>query len=172
MASNTLISFENLQRVLEEFGMLVVEHYKQHLMVNGHLATEKLLTSVKLLPVKDLEVSISLEEYWKRVEYDNKPHWAPPEAILNWVKAKHILPSKDYDGKLPTQEQLAFLINRSIAGESPNQAQLKNPHGGTTGTHDLEKSIEEVNAMFEVKIAEALAMDVENMAYAVLEALR
>ena len=172
MAGNTLISFENLQMVLEEYGMLVVEHYKQHLMVNGHLATEKLITSITLLPVKDLEVSISLEEYWKRVEYDNRAHWAPPEAILSWVKAKHIVPSKTYDGKLPTEKQLAFLINRSIAGESPNQEELKNPQGGTKGTHDLQKSIDEVNAMFEVRIAEALAKDVENMAYAVLEALR
>ena len=172
METNALINFNNLQKVLEEYGELVVEHYKQHLMINGHIATEKLITSVKVMPVNGYEVSISLEEYWKRVEYNNRPHWAPPQAILNWVKAKRIVPSKTYDGKLPTEKQLAFLINRAMAGESPNQSELKNPKGGTTGTHDLEKSIEEVNAIFEVRIVEALSRDIESIASGVLDALR
>ena len=160
MAGNTLISFENLQMVLEEYGMLVVEHYKQHLMVNGHLATEKLITSITLLPVKDLEVSISLEEYWKRVEYDNRAHWAPPEAILSWVKAKHIVPSKTYDGKLPTEKQLAYLISRKISEK------------GTTGTHDLRDAMQAVNIQFEQRIGDAVAKDIEGALTSVLTELQ
>lgn len=178
MASNTLISFENLQRVLEEYGTMVVEHYKQHLTENGHIATSKLINSIKLVPVNGLEVSLSLEEYWKRVEYDNRAHWAPPEAIYEWVKARHILPN-NYNGDLPNgkaldrlYKQSAFVINRAMAGEAKHPERTKNPQGGTKGTHDLQKSIDEVNAMFEVKIIEALAQDIENMAYAILSALK
>ena len=176
MASNTLISFDNLRQVLEEYAMVVVERYKDNLMKSGHIASGGLLNSVKyIIDQKDqsIEVSLNLKDYWYTVEYDMPAHWPPIDAILEWVKVKKLVGrAKTYDGKLPTEKQLAFLIARSIAGKSDNQEKLKNPEGGTNGTHDLQKSIDEVNAMFEVKIGEALAKDVENMAYAVLDVLR
>lgn len=106
------------------------------------------------------EVSLWLQDYWKYVEEDTRPHWPPTDEILKWIAIKPIIPRPDKKtGRIPTPKQLAFLIRRAIAGESPNQEDLKNPNGGTTGTHDLQKTLDAVIPMWEDRLKAALQRD-------------
>lgn len=162
METNTLISLDNLAAVLQAYAEEVRELYKKNLVESDRLATEKLLNSIETEVVRDGSaylVTMTLEDYWKYVEYDTKPHWPPPAALLKWITVKPVLPHPDKNGRLPKPEQLAFLIGRAMAGLSPNQEKCKNPHGGTTGTHDLQDAVTNCNRKYEQLIAEALAKD-------------
>lgn len=60
---------------------------------------------------------MEMAEYWKYVENGRKSGKFPPiSAIREWVKVKPVMP-RPYNGKLPTENQLAFLIARSIANK-------------------------------------------------------
>lgn len=96
-------------------------------------------------------VSIDLNDYWKYVENDTRPHWPPRAAILNWVKIKPCIPRPDNKGRIPTQEQLAYLIRRRIAGLSP-----KGLPGGTKGNHAFAKTQDALLGFYIPKIEEAL----------------
>ena len=100
-----------------------------------------------------------MADYWKFVEEDTKPHWPPLDAILSWIRVKPIIPRPDANGKIPTPATLAFLIGRAMAGKSPNQANCKNPQGGTTGTHDLRDTERAVIPMYVERLQEALHRD-------------
>lgn len=61
-------------------------------------------------------IVFNLPEYWKYVEDGRKSGKYPPlEAIKQWINIKPILPRPLANGKLPTTNQLAFLIGRKIA---------------------------------------------------------
>ena len=86
----------------------------------------KLLNSIEYQVTQgenEYVVSLSLEEYWKYLEYgvsgkDNtsspfkNPGWGAYPHILNWINVKPVLPRPDKNGKLPSQKSLA--ITRSI----------------------------------------------------------
>ena len=97
--------------------------------------------------VSSYEVVLSLEEYWKYVEYGTRPHWPPVSAILRWVQVKPVIPRPGADGRIPTQKQLAYLIARKIS------------RVGTEGSDDLRRTLEEVNAEYFPQLEEALAQD-------------
>lgn len=161
--TGTLIDFSNLMQVLEEYQHIVVERYKMNITEDGHVASGKLINNVTYILGHDdraVEVSLNLQDYWKYVEKGTRPHWPPLDEILNWIQVKKILPTKTYDGKLPTEKQLAYLISRKISEK------------GTEGTNDLKKTLEEVNREFEFKIGEAIAKDVEGIATAILTELQ
>ena len=71
------------------------------------------------------------------------------DKILEWIMVKPVLPRPNDDGDLPTPRQLAYLIAREIS------------ENGTEGTHDLQDAIQEVNAKYRQRIAEALGHDME-----------
>lgn len=151
--------------VLRDLANDVAEGYKESLQRNGHRATGALIDEVST----EIEVSgsryivwINLADYWQYVENDTKPHWPPRDAIISWIKAKPIIPRPFDNGKIPTTEQLAFLIGRAMAGKSPNQANLKNPRGGTTGTHDLRKTEDAIIPYYTERIQAALHRDYMN----------
>jgi len=153
MEAGTLISFDNLLRVLNEYRQMVVSLYRDKLIDDDHVASHALIDNINYIIKKgdkEVEVDLRLRDYWKYVENDTKPHFPPINAILEWVKVKPVLPSKTYDGKLPTQKQLAFLIARKIDEK------------GTNGSHDLQQTVQEVNAMFEQRIGEAITQDLND----------
>ncbi len=157
------MDWKNTERILNEYAMIVSERYKESLMKNGHIATGELLNSVKYqitIGNKEVSVSLVLDEVWKWVENDCKPHFPPIDAILKWVKVKHILPSNTYNGKLPTEKQLAYLIARKISRE------------GTKGTHDLQEAMDQVDRQFEDRIGEAIGKDLNNTLVSILERLQ
>ena len=146
-------------RVLEEYQQMVEQVYKQKLTEDDHFATGDLINKMRYhikQSTREVEVDLELKDYWKYVENGTKPHWPPIDAILKWVKVKHILPSNTYNGKLPTEKQLAYLISRKISEK------------GTEGTHDLRETLQQVNNMFEQRIGEAIAEDIDGALTAIL----
>ena len=164
--ADQLMDFPRTAEVLQNLANDVRAGYIDQLKKNGHYTTRgsdrRLIDSVETVVSVNghsFTVSLKLNDYWIFVEEDTKPHWPPPDAIRRWVEIKPLL-RPDANGKIPRPETLAFLIGRAIAGKSPNQANLKNPYGGTTGTHDLQKTKDAVIPVYIPKIEEALAADI------------
>lgn len=151
--------FPALRSVLEEYGVALRNAYQDNLIASDRIATGDLLNSVEVRVVGpdggDWRVIFNLAEWWKWVEDDTRPHWMPKGTLLGWIAAKPVLPRPDDKGRLPTPEQLDYLIRRRIAGESP-----KGLPGGTKGTHDLERAEESLVGEWMPRIAAALQRDI------------
>lgn len=145
--------WEKTYEVLKEYAIEVRNALQDSYIRDDRIATGDLLNSVEYLIEKDdrqIEVSLRLEEWWKFVEEDTQPHFPPPEAMLKYVKAKPVLPRPDRNRRLPTPEQLAYLIGRKIS------------EVGTTGTHNLRDTVRMINERYEEKIAQAVNEDIDN----------
>ena len=91
-----------------------------------------------------------MKDYWYYVENGRKAgKWPPIQNILDWIKIKPVLPRPNAEGKLPTPQQLAFLIARKIGEE------------GTQGTQDLRKATDTIWDTFEDRLYEAIDADVD-----------
>ena len=159
METSQLINFSNLEAVLEEYATSVCALYRDKLSLHDHYASGNLINNMTYIidrGVNSIEVSLKLEDYWKYVENGTRPHWPPVSKILEWVRVKHILPSKTYNGKLPTEKQLAFLISRKIS------------EVGTKGTQDLSMTLHDLNTAYEQKIGEAINEDLNEAMTAIL----
>ena len=69
---------------------------------------------------------------------------------MKWIEVKPVIPRPGANGRIPTPKQLAFLIGRKISQE------------GTTGTHDLAQTMEEILPWWREQISQALGHDMEN----------
>lgn len=158
-----LVKWTHTEAVLKEYCTDLEELYKSKLRDRGRIASQELINSVSCRVVAGetiIAVDMDLAAYWKYVEWDTKAHWMPPGTLLNWIRVKPIIPTPDSRGRIPTPKQLDYLIRRAIAGKSPNQAHLKNPQGGTRGSHDLRDSVKEINEQYNERIADAVSQDV------------
>lgn len=117
------LDLTGLKSIVDTF----INSYKSTLENKGKRATGNLMNSIKgkvKISGKYIIVSLNLEDYWKYVEYGRKPGKFPPvNKIREWIRVKPILPQPS-SGRLPTVNQLAFLIGRSIArnGIKPTNA--------------------------------------------------
>ena len=146
LSMSKLVQLDELRKVLEDLA-------KDVLTQNGHVASRQLRDTITTrVEVSDLsyEVVMTLEEYWKYVENDTKPHFPPPSALMKWIEVKPVIPRPMSNGKLPTTKQLAFLIGRKI-----NEV-------GTKGTHDLERTKEDIIKWYRDRISDALGHDMTN----------
>ncbi len=160
-----LIEFTELRQVLEDLANDIRDSYRESLERNDRYTTEhKLIDSVRTQVVVDdraFEVTMTLQDYWKYVEegvrgarnpdspYRN-PGWKAYPHILRWIDIKPVLPRPLANGKLPTQKQLGYLITRSIV------------NNGTQGSHDLQKTKDELIPWYKERISDALGHDMEN----------
>lgn len=145
--------WEKTYEVLKEYAIELRNTLQDSYITDDRIATGDLLNSVEYIIEKDdrqIEVSLQLKEWWKYVEEDTKPHFPPPDAMLNYIKAKPILPKPDKNGKLPTPNQLAYLIGRKIS------------EVGTTGTHNVRDTVRLMNERYEEKIGQAISEDINN----------
>lgn len=145
-----LLNTDNLQKVLEEYAVAVRNLYQDRLILHDRIASGKLLNDINAHVEYDgqtYEVQLDLWNYWRYIEMDTEPHWPPPSAILKWIQIKPVLPRPMKNGKLPTPQQLAYLIGRKIAVF------------GTKGIPDLTDSVQDMNTAFRERIAAALAQD-------------
>lgn len=145
--------WEKTYEVLKEYAIELRNTLQDSYINDDRIATGDLLNSVEYIIEKDdrqIEVSLQLKEWWKYVEEDTKPHFPPPDAMLNYIKAKPILPKPDRNGKLPTPNQLAYLIGRKIS------------EVGTTGTHNVRDTVRLINERYEEKIGKAISEDINN----------
>lgn len=162
------MDWKNTELVLEEYAIEVSRLYKEKLTKNGHIATGRLLNSVKYEISKgdrNICVSLKLDEVWKWVENDCKPHFPPIQPLIEWVHNKFggnppQMPGKTYDGPLPSVEtlenQFAHAVQHSIGVK------------GTEGTHDLQETLQQVNQRFEYKIGEAILQDLDDMMLSII----
>lgn len=146
--------FENLIETLQEWGEIIAQQYKDTLNNEGITASGKLVDSVRTVFSQNgslFEVSLSLEDYWKSIEYGRPPtknngNGELRRAILEWIRVKPVVP-RPYNGKLPTDEQLAYLISRKIHTL------------GYEGKHPLKRTIDELRADILKDIEEAIQKD-------------
>lgn len=167
MQTNTItnIDLPNVTNILTLYKIRFEELLKRNLMDKGNVASGDLLASIHTrLEIKDsvFEVWLDSLKYLKFIESGTKPHWPPEEPILKWIRHKK-LPTRELTGDrtLPTEKQLSFLIGRAMAGKSPNQANTKNPKGGTYRYNTYSETLEQLNQEFIPQIEEALRKDVE-----------
>ena len=165
MAQNELISFENLQKVLTEYGKEVTAQYRSNLLemrytkgsnpvLTNRIASGELYNTVRSkLQVNGqmYEVVLSLADYWEYVENGRPPGKFPPTSkILEWITVKPVIPRPDDFGRIPTPKQLAFLIGRKIAND------------GSEGSHELKNANDSTLQKWQDRIVNALALDVSS----------
>lgn len=159
-AVDRLISSEILSEflaTLDEYAQKAEELYKRKLTDKGINASYKLLNSVETVVRRnddEFTVTINLEDYWYYVENGRGPGKFPPiDNILEWIRVKPVIPYSDSRGRLPTEEQLAFLISRKIANE------------GTEGRKVLYETVEELNRYYLPLLQKALDDDFARFSY-------
>lgn len=147
------MEFENVKNVLNDFGKYLVEEYKEQLILSDSNESGQLYNSLSYIVSNNgttFEVKLELMDYWKWLENGRKAgKMQPINAIKQWVEVKPVIPRPMSNGKLPTVNQLSYLIPRKIGLE------------GTIGKHLLQTSIDNVWDVFEEFIAEAFAKDLE-----------
>lgn len=147
------IKWTNLERVLNEFADTFIELARGNLESNNSNASHALSDSIeKIIDIGEdsFSVKISLEDYWVYLENGRGPgKFPPPPAIRNWIEIKPVEPYPDARGRIPTVEQLTFLISRKIAQD------------GTTPHPFFEPAKEEAISRFSDRIDEAIIQDVE-----------
>lgn len=160
-----LLNLDNVMATLQEYAQEVRNLYQDKLIQGDRISSGKLLNSVDYQVVdngREYLVQLSLEEYWKYLEYgisgaDNttspfgNPGWKAYPHILEWIKVKPVLPRPDRNGKLPSQKSLAYLITRSIV------------HNGIQPGGELKETLDEVNARYRTRLVDALRRDTGNI---------
>lgn len=96
-----------------------VVELKNKLKANDSYASGDLANSIRGIVKQNgkyIVISIQLEDYWQFVENGRKAGKYPPiSEIRKWISVKPILPRPLKSGKLPTDNQLAYLICRKIS---------------------------------------------------------
>lgn len=110
-----------MESVLSVYGEKVKETYRGYLDSEGVNASRSLSDTISVnLDVSGniYEVSLLLKEYWKWIEGGRPPthndgNGELRRSILKWIRVKPVIP-RPFNGKLPTEKQLAYLISRKI----------------------------------------------------------
>lgn len=148
-----LIDLPHVQAVMEEMAIAIRNEYQDNLIRNDRIASGDLLNNIEYEITRGdftYTIYVKMRDYWYYVENGRKAGKMPPiQNILDWVKIKPVLPRPNSKGKLPTPQQLAFLIARKI-GEL-----------GTEGTHDLRKATDTIWDTFEDRLYEAIDEDID-----------
>lgn len=148
-----LIDLPHVQAVMEEMAIAIRNEYQDNLIRNDRIASGDLLNNIEYEITRGdftYTIYVKMKDYWYYVENGRKAGKMPPiDNILNWIRVKPVLPRPNAKGKLPTPQQLAFLIARKIGEE------------GTEGTQDLRKATDTIWDTFEDRLYEAIDEDVD-----------
>ena len=148
-----LIDLPHVQAVMEEMAIAIRNEYQDNLIRNDRIASGDLLNNIEYEITRGdftYTIYVKMKDYWYYVENGRRAgKWPPIQNILDWIKIKPVLPRPNAKGKLPTPQQLAFLIARKIGEE------------GTEGTQDLRKATDTIWDTFEDRLYEAIDEDVD-----------
>ena len=148
-----LIDLPHVQAVMEEMAIAIRNEYQDNLIRNDRIASGDLLNNIEYEITRGdftYTIYVKMKDYWYYVENGRKAgKWPPIDYILKWITVKPVLPRPNAEGKLPTPQQLAFLIARKIGEE------------GTEGTQDLRKATDTIWDTFEDRLYEAIDEDVD-----------
>lgn len=151
-----LLKLDNLTAVLERFAVELEAEYKKNLKQSGRIATGQLHDTAKCEVIKgDYTVVFHLQDYWKYVEGGRPKTMSGGTGelrrkILEWLEVKRILPTPMKNGKLPTPQQLAYVISRKIHKE------------GYKGTQDLSKATDTIWERYREEIYNAIDADFDS----------
>lgn len=152
-----LADFPMTEMVIKQMADEIGQNYADLIGMDGHNASYTLSNAAKDSTLHKIRVegsslvaTFDLPSYWKYVENDTKPHWPPERAIADWIEIKPVIPYPGRNGRLPSPQQLNFLIRRKIATV------------GTTGTHEMERTVQHTIAFWEERLARALSQDLSH----------
>lgn len=155
------IDLQNVKKVLDEYCRDFTRLYKQKLRDDGKSGKHLDNIETKIhFNGSTITVVINVADYYKWVENGRKPYgrghtdyqshpegsYPPIASIKDWIKDKHIIPREE-NGKLPTEDQLAFLISRKIA------------YKGIEPGNQMKKTIQELNNIYIARLKSALIED-------------
>ena len=141
------MNWNNLKKCLEEYSMYLLLASRNNMPTYYELKDK--IKFVMNVNGNFYEIEFNAPAYWKYANGGRPPGKMPPvNVIADWVKRRNITPYALKNGKLPTTDQLAFMIARKIGRD------------GTTGIHFLEKSIDEQKSYWDDKISEAISNDI------------
>ena len=149
------MEFKRVEDVLINYALLVRDGYREKLASEGINASGSLSNSVQAMVDVNgtqYEVYLTLNDYWKWIEGGRPPTQQNGDGelrrkILEWIKVKPVIPTP-FNGKLPTEEQLAYLISRKIHTL------------GYEGKQPLQKTIDELEDMMFEDLQNAMAEDI------------
>lgn len=159
--SDKIIPWTHLTEVLAQGAAYFLRTARGKLAADGSNASGALSQSMSTEVVIGEEqycVKVNLADYWKFVDRGtrgrkngNPSRRLPPlSAIQKWIEVKPVRPRPAANGKLPTTQQLAWMIARKIRDF------------GTTGTGFFSSAEEATEAQFRKAIEEAIAADVRD----------
>lgn len=143
--------FRHLRECLNEFGQAFVNQVADNIIEADGIATGEMLNTLDFEVRREdnaYVVYLKHTDYFPYYDEGTEPHWPPSDAIQKWIQDKPIYPEADSNGRLPTVEQLAFLIARKISED------------GTEARNVFEKAKATLIPEWEPKFSEALAQDV------------
>ena len=164
MAEETLKLTRTIE-VLNEYAQAWANAYKAELIAEGKRATGDLIRSVSGEVVIENDVYsavLNVADYYKYVEWGRKKggKMPPISAILKWVQVKPVIARPNtLTGLVPTQEQLAFAIAKSIQ------------QNGIEPTYALRETNNATFNAFEQRLKDALTEDLEGTAYTLVKAV-
>lgn len=158
--ADELMAFPRTEEVLKQLAEDVKRGYIETLVRDGrptYFGTDRLTDTISTevtVNGQTFTASLKMNKYWEYLEYGTGPgrgraqYWPPSEPISRWVKVKPVIPRPDKNGKLPSPEQLTFLISRKIHDE------------GTQGTHGFEKTRDAIVPFYIEKLEKAFNEDI------------
>lgn len=164
MAEETLKLTRTIE-VLNEYAQAWANAYKAELIAEGKRATGDLIRSVSGEVVIENDVYsavLNVADYYKYVEWGRKKggKMPPISAILKWVQVKPVIARPNtLTGLVPTQEQLAYAIAKSIQ------------QNGIKPTYALRETNNATFNAFEQRLKDALTEDLEGTAYTLVKAV-
>lgn len=144
-----------LIQILQQYGNQIVDSYRRKLYAGGNNATGLLGNSLSTTVYAEdgiYEVVLQIQEYWKYLEYGRNPGRFPNiDAIRQWIQVKPVIPTVQSNGKVPTLNQLTYLISRKIARD------------GIEPKYYLNKTLDEIDLTpLEEGITRSLAQQLDN----------
>ena len=145
------MNWNNLKKCLEEYSMYLLQASRNNMPTYYELKDK--IKFVMNVNGNFYEIIFNAPAYWERANDGRGPGGRPPiNVIADWIKRRNITPELK-NGKLPTPEQLPFMIANAIARDGTK-------FHGPTGIHFLEKSIDEQKSYWDDKISEAISNDI------------
>lgn len=149
--------------VLNEYAQAWANAYKAELIAEGKRATGELINSVRgeVVIQNDIYSAVlNVADYYKYVEWGRRRggKMPPVSAILKWVQVKPVIARPNtLTGRVPTQQQLAWAIAKSIQ------------QNGIEPTYSLRETNNATFNAFEQRLKDALTADLEGTAYTLVK---
>ena len=143
----------------------IAEAYRATLRNDGKVATGRLSNFSVDIDQDDrwFTIVFELEDYWKYVENGRAAGKFPPiDSIVQWIHVKPIIP-KAYGRKVPSTQQVAFMIGRKIANEGtkPTKALQNTLESGLVS--DLEDQLcDLILSQIETEVEDAINEEIYN----------